>query len=140
MLAPFAARLLRYGACALPITPERCLFSKITTTMWSGRRDSAFDFLCLGRRTVGAGFWGTGRRASVLGFLCWGRTVALGFFGAGGATGRVSCGVAETTVGRPLDGSGTVVDDDGSGTLHAVDASSITPAIAKPVRCGEPRT
>jgi len=75
----------------------------------------------------------------VLGFLCCGRTVALGFFGAGGATGRVSCGVAETTVGRLLDGSGTVVDD-GSGTLHAADASSITPAIAKPVRCGEPRT
>lgn len=139
MLAPFAASLLRYGACALPITLERCLFSKITTTMWSGRRDGAFDFLCLGRRTVGAGFWGTGRRAVVLGFWCWGLAVTLGFFGAGGPTGRVSCGVAETTVGKLLDGFGTVVDD-GSGTLQAADASSMTPAIAKLVRCGEPRT
>jgi len=138
MVAPLAASLLRYGACALPITLERCLFSKITTTMWSGCRDAAFDFLCLGRGGVGAGFWGTGRRAAVLGFLCW-EPVTLGFFGAGGATGCVSCGVAETTVGRLLDGSGTVVDD-GSGTLHAADASSITPAIAKLVRCGEPRT
>jgi hypothetical protein len=139
MLAPLAASLLRYGACALPITLERCLFSKITTTRWSGRPDAAFDFLCLGRRTVGAGFCGTGRRAAVLGSLCWGRAVTLGFFGAGGATGWVSCGVAETTVGRLLDGSGTVVDDE-SGTLHAADASSITPAIAKLVRCGDPRT
>jgi hypothetical protein len=139
MVAPLAASLLRYGACALPITLERCLFSKITTTMWSGCRDAAFDFLCFGRRSVGAGFWGTGRRAAVLGFLCWGRTVTLGFFGAGGATGWVSCGVAETAVGTLVDRSGTVVDD-GSGALHAADASSITPAIAKLVRCGEPRT
>ena len=33
MLAPLAASLLRYGACLLPITLERCLFSKITITM-----------------------------------------------------------------------------------------------------------
>src|SRR4029453_2297827 len=60
MLAPLAASLFRYGACLLPITLERCLFSKITTTIWSGRGTAAFSFLGAGGRTVRCGFSGVG--------------------------------------------------------------------------------
>src|SRR5687768_15585494 len=58
MLAPLAASLLRYGACL--ITLERCLFSKITTTMWSGRGTAAFFLLGGGGRTAGCGISGDG--------------------------------------------------------------------------------
>lgn len=57
MLAPWLARLLRYGACEPPITLERCLFSKITTTMWSGRgTEEDLGFFCLGGAPAGSDF------------------------------------------------------------------------------------
>src|SRR4249919_2332659 len=82
MLAPLAASLLRYGACALPITLERCLFSKITTTMWSGRRPAV-----LGLFGVGRTFFGVGRRVAVLVlFVASCRSVTFDFSGVGGTT------------------------------------------------------
>src|SRR4029453_12191184 len=60
MLAPLSPSLLRYGPCLLPITLERCLFSKITTTIWSGCGTVAFSFLGAGGRTVRCGFSGVG--------------------------------------------------------------------------------
>ena len=52
MLAPLAASWLRYGACLLLVTLERCLFSKTTTTMWSGRGNGAFSFLWAASRDL----------------------------------------------------------------------------------------
>jgi hypothetical protein len=105
MLAPLAASLLRYGACL--ITLQRCLFSKITTTIWSGRGTAAFGSLCAGRCTV-----------------------AVGLFGAGSFTVLVFVGSAATTVGeRPLEGADFPVGD-GSATPQAADANSNIPAAA----------
>src|SRR5215203_2555757 len=102
MLAPLAASLLRYGACALPITLERCLFSKITTTMWSGRCTAFFDLASV-RRGVEGTMWSCCRTAA-LGFLGAGRgTGALGFRVAGDAPALVSFGFTGTTVGRQLE-------------------------------------
>jgi hypothetical protein len=53
MLAPLAASLFRYGACV--ITQEQCLFSKITTTMWSGRGTADLSFMGAGGRTAACG-------------------------------------------------------------------------------------
>src|SRR4029453_10265782 len=115
MLAPLAASLLRYGACLLPITLERCLFSKITTTIWSGRGTTAR-------------FFGVGRG-----------TAAVGLFGAGSSTVLGPVGSAATTVGaRPLEGAGVPVGD-GSAGAQAADANSNIPAAAQP-DCGKART
>jgi hypothetical protein len=138
MLAPLAASLLRYGACALPITLERCLFSKITTTMWSGRCAIAFGFFGADRTFSGAGrtFCGVGRASF---------GVARSFLGARsalsgvGRTGALVCrGAVGTTVEVLVAGPGA--GDTGSATVQAADASSNVPAIAKLVRLGEPCT
>ena len=115
MLAPLAASLLRYGACLLRITPERCLFSKITTTMWSGRGADAFGFLCAGRRAI-----------------------AVGVMEADSSTALVFVGSAGTTVGKLLEGAAALVDD-GSATAQAADANSKITAAAQPNR-GKART
>lgn len=110
MLAPLAASLLRYGACLLPITLERCLFSKITTTMWSGGCTALFESASVGRGVDGT-MWSRCRTA-VLGFLGAGRrTDALGILVASGAAALVSFGVIGTTVGRLLEDVGTADDD-----------------------------
>jgi hypothetical protein len=53
MLAPIAASSFRCGACV--ITLERYLFSKITTTMWSGRGTADLSFVGAGGRTAACG-------------------------------------------------------------------------------------
>lgn len=96
MLAPLAASLLRYGACPLPITLERCLFSKITITMWSGGWTARFE-----SPSVGRGLEGTMCsccRTAVLGLLGGRRTAPLVLLGVCGATALVSFGVTGTTV------------------------------------------
>lgn len=113
-MAPLAATLLRYGACA--ITLERCLFSKITTTIWSGRGTAARRFFGVGRRTA-----------------------AVGMSGTGSATALVDVGSAATIVGgKPLEGAGAAPED-GSATAHAADASSNIPVAAQLDR-GKART
>lgn len=93
MLAPLAASLSRYGACPLPITLERCLFSRITTTMWSnGGTPALCFFFGAGRRTVDCCSFGEN-----------GRSTALNFFGAGRTAAVVSFGFGCATVGRLLD-------------------------------------
>src|SRR4029453_2657399 len=132
MLAPLAASLLRYGACLLPITLERCLFSKITTTIWSGRGTAAFSFLgagglpgaCIFSGLGSAAGWGVGS-ARAFGV---GRTPA---FGRGSSMAWVFVGSVGTTVGRPLEGAGAAVDD-GSATAQAADTKSNIPAAAQP--------
>jgi hypothetical protein len=110
MLAPLAASLLRYGACLLPITLERCLFSKITTTMWSGGRTAFFEAPSVGRGVEGT-MWSCCRTA-VLGLLGAGRrTGPLGFWVASGATPLASFGLTGTTVGKLLADVGTADDD-----------------------------
>jgi hypothetical protein len=146
MLAPLAASLLRYGACALPITLDRCLFSKITTTMWSGRRPTVLGLFGVGRTFFGAGrrvadfdLFGAGRRTVAFDFLDAGGTTALGVSGEGGATATDFFGAAGTTVEEVLDWPGVAVDD-GSAAVQAVDASSSVPAMVRLVHRGEPRT
>src|SRR5215212_8891142 len=115
MLAPLAPSLLRYGACM--ITLERCLFSKITTTMWSGRGTAAFSFLGAGGRTAGCGICGVGSTpASGVG-----STPASGLVGA----------ACTTTVGKLLGIAGATFDD-GSPTAQAADVNSKIPAAAQP--------
>ena len=109
MLAPLVASLFRYGACPLPITLERCLFSKITTTMWSGRCTDFFDLASLGRGVEGT-MWSCCRTA-VLGFLGAGCAGARGFLVASGATSLVSFGFTGTTVGTLLEDVGTADDE-----------------------------
>jgi hypothetical protein len=102
--------LLRYGACLLPITLERCLFSKITTTMWSGGCTALFESASGGRGVEGT-MWSFCRNA-VLGFFAAGRrTGALGFLVASGATALVSFGFTGRTVGKLLEDVGTADDD-----------------------------
>jgi hypothetical protein len=128
MLAPLAASLLRYGACALPITLERCLFSKITTTMWSGGGAAAL------------GFFGAGRRPVVFcSFGVNGRSTAVNFFGARRATAVVSFGFGCTTMGRLSDRRDGPADG-GSATAQPADVNSNIPATAQPVDRGKART
>src|SRR4030095_10361399 len=98
MLAPLAASLLRYGACLLPITLERCLFSKITTTMWSGGCTALFESAAGGRGVEGT-MWSFCRNAVLGLFAADRRTGALGFLVASGATALVSFGFTGRTVG-----------------------------------------
>ena len=109
MLAPLAASLLRYGACALPITLERCLFSKITTTMWSGRCTAFFELASVRRGVEGT--MCSCCRTAVLGLLGGRRTAPLGFRGVCGATALVSFGFTGRTVGKLLEDVGTADDD-----------------------------
>ena len=110
MLAPLPASMLRYGAWLLPITLERCLFSKITTTMWSGGCTPPFEPPSRGR-----GVEGTMRsccRTAVLGFLGAGsRFGAPGCVVASGAPALASSGVAGATVGKVLE-EVAIPDDD----------------------------
>src|SRR5215207_6300583 len=134
MLAPLAASSLRYGACLVPITLERCLFSKITTTIWSGRGTAAFSFLGAAGRTVRCGFSGVGSTsarglgstpASRVGSspAPWlGSTLALYFVGSVG------------TPVRKLPGGAVDPVDGGSATAQAADANSNIPAAAQPDR------
>jgi hypothetical protein len=124
MLAPLAASLFRYGACPLLVTLERCLFSKTTTTMWSGRGTAALGFLFAGRRNA-----------------------AVGSAGPGVPSPLVLVGSAGATVGEePLEGAGAPSEDGsgapvdgGSATVQAVDAISNIPAAAQADR-GKTRT
>jgi hypothetical protein len=115
------------------------LFSKITTTMWSGRCAIAFGFFGADRTFSGAGrtFFGVG---------CASFGVARSFLGARSAlsgvdrNGALVCrGAVGTTVEVLVAGPGAG-DDTGSATVQAADASSNVPAIAKLVRPGEPCT
>src|SRR5215204_4553127 len=125
MLAPLAASLLRYGACL--ITLERCLFSKITTTIWSGRGTAAFSFLGAEGRTAGCGISGVGSTpASGVG-----STPASGV-GSTPASGLVGA-ACTTTVGKLLGIAGATFDD-GSPTAQAADVISKIPAAAQPDR------
>jgi hypothetical protein len=84
------------------------LFSKITTTMRSGRGTAD-------RRSFGVGRG----------------TAAVGVLGAGIATALVGVGSADTTVGgRPLEGASAAVDD-GPATAQPADAYSNIPAAAQ---------
>ena len=144
MLAPLAASLLRYGACPLPMTLERCLFSKITITMWSGRSvlglfGAGCDFFWVGRRAAVFGSLGAGRRTLAFGFLGAGGTAVAGVLRADGAISAIFFGAAGTPVEELWDGLGIAVDD-GSTAVQAVDASSKIPAMLKPVHRSEPRT
>ena len=102
MLAPLAASLFRYGACV--ITLERCLFSKITTTMWSCRGTADLSFVGAGGRPAACRFSGLGS------------TPASGVVSApasgvgntpasvmGSSMDLVSVGSVGTTVGMPLE-------------------------------------
>src|SRR5215208_6013282 len=126
MLAPLAASSLRYGACLLPITLERCLFSKITTTIWSGRGTAAFSFLGAAGRTVHCGFSGVGSTsARGLGSTPASRVGSTPASALGGSVG--------TPVRKLLGGAGDPVDG-GSATAQAADANSNIPAAAQPDR------
>ncbi len=86
------------------------MFSKITTTMWSGSRTAFFELA-----SVEPGVEGTTRwywRTAAPGFLGAGRrTAASGFRVAGAATTLVSFGLAGATVGKLLEDVGTADDD-----------------------------
>src|SRR5215211_7366620 len=133
MLAPSAASLLRYGACL--ITLERCLFSKITTTIWSGRGTAAFSFLGAEGRTAGCGISGDGSTpASGVGSppaSGVGSTPASGL-GSTPASGLVGA-ACTTTVGKLLGIAGATFDG-GSPTAQAADVNSKIPAAAQPDR------
>lgn len=75
MVAPLPASLLRNGACLLPITLERCLFSKITITMWSGG-EAPNGFFGEERAGVDLGLFGENGRSTVLSFSGAGGTAA----------------------------------------------------------------
>lgn len=127
MLAPLAASLSRYGACPLPMTLVRCLFSKITTTMWSGTGTAAFGLPGAGRRTVDFGFVGENGRSTAL------------TFGEGCTTAVVVCGFAGATAGMLREGPGTGADG-GFATAQAAGVNSKTPATTQPVHRGKART
>src|SRR5829696_7312058 len=144
MLAPLAASLLRYGACL--ITLERCLFSKITTTMWSGRGTAAFSFLGAGGRTAGCGISGDGSTpASGVGSTAGCGISGVGSTPASGVGSTPASGVGSTpasglvgaacttTVGKLLGIAGATFDD-GSPTAQAADVNSKIPAAAQPDR------
>ena len=116
MLAPLAASSFRCGACV--ITLERYLFSKITTTMWSGRGTADLSFVGAGGRTAACGVSVGSIPASRMR-----NTPASGVGGTpdsrmGSSMALVSVGSVGTTVGRPLEGAGAAVDD-GSATAQA---------------------
>ena len=111
MLAPSAASLLRYGACPLPITLERCLFSKMTTTMWSGCGTVGLCSLGEGCRTVGFCFSGEN-----------GCSIRLNLGGGGCARALVSFGCVGTAVGSLSECTGGPVDG-GSATPQAAHVS-----------------
>jgi hypothetical protein len=86
------------------------LFSKITTTMWSGGCPALFEPASVGRGVDGT--MCSCCRTAVLGFLDAGRrTDALGFPVASGAAALVSFGLIATTVGKLLEDVGTADDD-----------------------------
>ena len=122
MLAPSAASLLRYGACPLPITLERCLFSKMTTTMWSGCGTVGLCSLGEGCRTVGFCFSGEN-----------GCSIRLNLGGGGCARALVSFGCVGTAVGSLPEYTGGPVDG-GSATPQAAHVSIKT---AQPANRGK---
>jgi|SRR5215216_2051408 len=140
MLAPLAASSFRCGACV--ITLERYLFSKITTTMWSGRGTADLSFVGAGGRTAACGVSVGSIPASRMR-----NTPASGVGGTpdsrmGSSMALVSVGSVGTTVGRPLEGAGAAVDD-GSATAQAADTNSSLQAatanriVAKPAPAPE---
>jgi mannose-6-phosphate isomerase-like protein (cupin superfamily) len=128
------------------MTLERCLFSKITTTMWSGRSPAVLglvgadrNFFGAARRAAVFGSLGAGRRTLAFNFLGMGGATAAGVLRADGAVAPIFFGAAGMPVEELWDGLGIAVDD-GSTAVQAVDASSKIPAMLKPVHRGEPRT
>src|SRR5262245_10158035 len=121
MLAPVSASLFRYGACPLPITLERYLFSKITTTMWSGEAPP-FGLFAAERCVVDFRLSGEN-----------GRSTAVSFCGFGCRAAPVLLGCASATVGGLLGCSGGAV----GGALAAPQAPQAivkTPMTVNPTR------
>jgi hypothetical protein len=121
MLAPAAASLFRYGACPLPITLERYLFSKITTTMWAGEAPALglaaaercmFDFALIRDN---------------------GRSAAARFRGVGCTTVPVSLGCATVEALPGYTGGGPAAP-------QAPQTIVKTPMTAKPTHRGKVRT
>src|SRR5688500_2295568 len=98
MLAPCPASLFRYRARGLPITFVRCLFSKITTTMWSGCFAASFDFLGTDCLTVLELFGATGTMVSEI-------------FGGSESTLVEPSGAAGRTVLEPSGATGSAVHE-----------------------------
>jgi hypothetical protein len=86
MLEPLSASLFRKGACLLPITLERCLFSKITITMWSGVGADAFDFFEEGGGGVDVDLYGENESSTTFSCCGEGCTAAPVPFGCAGTT------------------------------------------------------
>ena len=127
MLAPLDASLSRYGACPEPITLVRCLFSKITATMWSGGAAAALCFLTAGCRS-GEFSFSSGENGALDCPRAWG--------GPHYSDGLLR--LRRHNGGPMLAGLGAPVDG-GSCDVQAVDASSSIPATAQPVHRGKAR-
>jgi hypothetical protein len=109
------------------MTLVRCLFSKITTTMWSGAGTAAFGLVGADRRTVDSCFIGENGLSTAL------------TFGEGCTTAVVAFGFAGTTVRKLREDPGTGADG-GFATAQAAGASSKIPATTQPVHRGKART